>query len=76
LVIGGEGEYGFYLMDCDPESSLFGAIRSITINIPESGQRIWRNFTEFAEDMILYCRDYPLSEYRENCVMSSPQFGD
>lgn len=75
IVVGGEGEYGFYLLNCARDAPGFGNVHGIINNIPECF-RSWSTFAAFVEGFPAYCRAYPLATYREAYVASSPRYGN
>ena len=74
VPIGVEGLYGWYLINLREESPEFGNIRGLINNIPRTFG-FWENILDFLQSILRYCKNHPLTEYRENYETSSPTFG-
>lgn len=74
VIIGSEGEYGVYTVNCNPSSEEFGVVAGVVVNIPENFGT-WPSFKAFAEGLPAYCNERPLDQYKDEMIASYPSYG-
>ncbi|MBD3254318.1 MAG: hypothetical protein GF383_04455, partial [Candidatus Lokiarchaeota archaeon] len=73
VVIGNEGEYGYFLINCNSDSANYGKVYCVVVNIPEN-VGIWDTFYKFFKGLIQYVAENPIKKYKQTYITSEPTY--